>query len=170
MSTFIFAHGEQDVHAQGGAMKFFSDLSELRQNAADVSHFPHRQLASKVLSMVNETYMTNRHEPIRLRPDVSPEMLEACLSRIFGKTAMTAAVSLLPEIGKRHADDDEDDMYSLFIGERKLLADTAEKSAWGTPSTDDANRIAFLIFCLVGCGDLSNRFVAQAKKRIEMVH
>ena len=36
MSTSIFAHGEQDVHAQGGAMKFFSDLSELRQNATEL--------------------------------------------------------------------------------------------------------------------------------------
>lgn len=151
-------------------VNFFENFSQFRQNPTDVTFFPHRQLASEVFGMVQATYMTNWDNPVRLRPDVSPEMLEACFSRIFGKTAMTAVVSLLPEIGKHHADDDEDDMYRLFIGERQLLAETAEKSAWGTPSTDDANRIAFLIFCLVGCGDLLNRFVAQANKRIEMVH
>lgn len=65
---------------QEGLMNFFENFTQLRQNPTDVTYFPHRQLASKVFRMVEQTYMTNWDNPITLRPDVSPEMLEACFS------------------------------------------------------------------------------------------
>jgi hypothetical protein len=152
-------------------MNFFENLTQLRENPTDVTCLPHRQLASKVFGMVHKTYMTNWDEPVRLRPDVTPEMLEACFSRVFGKTAMASVVELLPELVESYGDDNNvDDIYLALIEQRQLLAETAEKSAWGSPSTTRAHRIAFLAFCLVGYGEYAERFVAQAKKRIETLH
>ena len=94
-------------------MKYFETLSQFRQNPTDVTFFPHRQLASKVFGMVNETYMTNWDEPVRLRPDVTPEMLEACFSRIFGKTLMTQVSERLPALAEQFKDDDIDDLWTL---------------------------------------------------------
>lgn len=152
-------------------MNVFETFTQLRENPTDVTHLPHRQLASKVFGMVSATYMVNWEEPVRLRPDVSPEMLEACFSRIFGKTAMTKVVAILPELVKSYgANNNVDDIYLALVGQRQLLAKTAEMSAWGSPSTEEAGRIAFLAFCLVGYSDFAERFVAQAKKRIETLH
>ena len=152
-------------------MNFFENFTQFRQNPTDVTFFPHRQLASKVFGMVNETYMANWDEPVRLRPDVTPEMLEACFSRIFGKTAMTEVVARLPKLVASYGDDNNvDDMYLALIGQRKLLAETATKSAWGEPSTEDVDGIAFLAFCLLESEGQVNRFVAQAKKRIATLH
>lgn len=163
--------GNPAINLRGGSMNFFENFTQFRQNPTDVTFFPRRQLASKVFGMVHETYMTNWDEPVRLRPDVTPEMLEACFSRIFGKTAMTKVVALLPALVKSYgADNNVDDIYLALIGQRQLLAETAEKSAWGSPSTEDEKRVAFLAFCLLESEGQVNRFVAQAKKRIETVH
>ena len=163
--------GNPAVNLRGGSMNFFENFTQFRQNPTDVTFFPHRQLASKVFGMVHETYVTNWDEPVRLRPDVSPEILEACFSRVFGKTAMTKVVARLPKIVKNIGDDNNvDDFYRELIGQRQLLAETAEKSAWGEPPTEDADSIAFLAFCLLEGEGQVNRFVAQAKKRIQTVH
>lgn len=152
-------------------MNIFENLTQFRQNPTDVTFLPHRQLAAKVFGMVHETYMVNWDEPVRLRPDVSPEMLEACFSRIFGKMAMADVVAILPELVKHYgADNNVDDIYLILVSQRQLLAETAEKAAWGSPSTEEADRIASLAFCLVGYGDFAERFLAQAKKRVETLH
>ena len=115
--------------------------------------------------MVATTYVTNWENPVTLRPDVSPEMLEACFSRIFGKTLMTQVVERLPILAQQHEGLDMDYMYQDLIGQRKLLDAVATESAWGSPATEDADELSFLIFCLLpdGYGD---RFVTQVKKRI----
>ena len=151
-------------------MNFFETLSQLREIPTDVTHFPHRQLASKVFGMVAETYMANWDNPVTLRPDVSPEMLEACFSRIFGKTLMTQVIERLPILAKQYEDMDVDDMYMDLIGQRKLLGAVAMESAWGSPATEDADELSFLIFCLLLGSTQVKRFVTQVQKRIATVH
>lgn len=155
---------------QESPMKFFENFAQLRQNPTNVTYFPHRQLASKVFRMVEQTYVTNWDNPITLRPDVSPEMLEACFSRIFGKTMMTQVVERLPALAEQFKDDDIDDLWISLIGQRKLLREIAEKSAWGTPATEDADELTFLIFCLLGGRSYMQRFVDQTTKRLATVH
>lgn len=151
-------------------MHFFETLSQLRETPTDVTHFPHRQLASKVFGMVATTYMANWDNPVTLRQDVSPEMLEACFSRIFGKTLMTQVIERLPILVKQHEGLDMDDMYMELIGQRKLLGAVATKSAWGSPATEDADELSFLIFCLLLCPVQVKRFVTQVQNRIATVH
>lgn len=155
---------------QEGLMNFFENFTQLRQNPTDVTYFPHRQLASKVFSMVEQTYMKGWDNPITLRPDVSPEMLEACFSRIFGKTMMTQVVERLPILAEQLKDHDIDDLWLSLIGQRKLLAEIAKQSAWGSPATEDADELTFLIFCLIGGGAHMQRFVDQTTKRLATVH
>lgn len=156
-------------------MNFFENFTQLRQNPTDVTYFPHRQLASKVFSMVEKTYLmgTGDGDPfgyVTLRPDVSPEMLEACFSRIFGKTMMTQVVERLPVLAEQFKDHDVDELWAPFANQRKLLAEIAEKSAYGTPATEDVNELSFLIYSLVGGGTRMQRFVDQTTKRLATVH
>lgn len=151
-------------------MHFFQTLSEFRQQPTDVTRFPHRQLAAKVFSMVLETYMMNWDDPVCLRPDVTPEMLEPCFSRIFGKTAMTEVVARIHDLCASYESSDMDDMYLFLTSQRKLLAKTATESAWGSPSTRDVNRLTELVFCILVSRENVDRFVAQAKKRINTLH
>lgn len=151
-------------------MNFFESFDQLCQNPTDVTSFPHRQLASKVFGMVHETYMMNWDNPSTLRRDVSPEMLEACFSRIFGKTMMTKVIERLPVLAEQFKDCDEDDMYMPFLKQRELLGEIAKQSAWGSPATEDVDELSFLIYNLVGGGAYMQRFVDQTTKRIATVH
>lgn len=155
---------------RGKSMHYFENFTQFRQNPTDVTFFPHRQLASKVFGMVHETYMMNWDNPCTLRRDVSPEMLEACFSLIFGKTMMTKVIERLPALAEQFKDCDMDDMYMPFIKQRKLLGKIAEQSAWGSPAIEDVDDLSFLIYSLVGGGTHMQRFVDQTTKRIATVH
>ncbi len=160
---------------QEGLMNFFENFTQLRQNPTDVTYFPHRQLASKVFGMVEQTYMTGTGDSdpfgyVTLRPDVSPEMLEACFSRIFGKTLMTEVIKRLPILAEQFKDCDEDDLYMPFLKQRNLLGEIAKQSAWGSPATEDVDELSFLVYSLVGGSAYMQRFVDQTTKRLATVH
>lgn len=151
-------------------MNYFDNFSQLRQNPSDVTRFPHRQLASKVFSMVGETYMKNWDHPVTLRSDVSPEMLEACFARVIGKDLMMEVVKRLPVLAEQFKDCDVDDMYLSLIEQKPLLAEFVEKSASGAMPALKGKRLSFFVYCLLG-GPLNvNRFVLQAQQRIATVH
>ncbi len=155
---------------KGSTVNHFETLSQLRQNPTDITKLPHRQLASKVFRMVNEIYMTNWEPPTALRPDVPPEMLEACFSRIFGKTMMTEVIGRLTALVEELKGRNIHDVYMPKLWQKTLLGKIAEKSAWGQPATEDVNKLSFLIYILLGSQLYVGRFVDQTIKRIDTVH
>lgn len=149
-------------------MDYFESNTEFRANASDVSKLPHRQLAAKVFGQVLRGYTLDWDKPVRLRPDVSPEMLEACFARIFGKTAQEHVVNRLPETAAAYAGWDPDDLWLILVAQRPLLAKTAEMAGWGSPSTQDHERIIMLAFSILENEEQVNRFVEQAKRRLAL--
>lgn len=83
---------------------------------------------------------------------------------------MTQVVERLPALAEQFKDDNIDDLWMSLIGQPKLLGEIAEKSAWGTPATEDVDELTFLIFCLLGGQSYMQRFVDQTTKRLATVH
>ncbi len=149
--------------------RFHETMLDLRLKATDVTQRPHRQLAAKVFQMSHDMFMQNWDNPVHLRRDISPEMLEAAVARIFGKKIHEKLVVAMPQMQKLYADHDGDDIYQEACQTRPLLGEIATQAAWGTPATEDADKLAHLLIMLMGpWGDNVNRFVVQAQKRLAM--
>lgn len=147
-------------------MKYFTNLAQFRQLAADVSYLPDKKMTWEVFSLVAQTYMKDWYNPIRLCRDVSPDMLEACFSKIFGTTLMKQITECLQVIEKKLKDEHIDDLWLALIRQRHLLVEIARESKWNIAATKDVNRLAFLIFCLLDEPSYMPRFMGQATKRI----
>lgn len=146
-------------------MLFFQNLTQLRAKGTDTAYFPHRQLAAKVFRMVSQTYRPYLRTGIRLRSDVTPEILEPCFARIFGKTLLHDAVSNLQNL-RKHFQADDLELWLCSMEQCVLLEQTATKAQWGESSTDDETELSVLMYCLLHDADHIERFSAQAQKRI----